>query len=145
MGIIEEKNRKSEFIKWIYEIYDTNYLSRYFLNELEGVLQGTYKNLKRAIPLNDLWELWKKSVTELRKIHDNKKRQGDEISLGSQPLYDLAIVVSKYEDFLRDKEKNRRIQAERESYLNNIQIDYKKLPRLHTKQQTDLTKIINGG
>ena len=145
MGIIEEKNRKSEFIKWIYEIYDTNYLSRYFLNELEGVLQGTYKNLKHAIPLNDLWELWQKSITELRKIHENKKRQGDEISLSSQPLYDLAIVVSKYEDFLREKEKNRRIQAERESYLNNIQIDYKKLPRLHTKQQTDLTKIINGG
>lgn len=145
MGIIEEKNRKSEFIKWIYETYDTNYLSRHFLNELEGVLQGTYKNLKRAIPLNDLWELWQKSITELRKIHENKKRQGDEISLSSQPLYDLAIVVSKYEDFLRDKEKNRRIQAERESYLNNIQIDYKKLPRLHTKQQTDLTKIINGG
>ena len=145
MGIIEEKNRKSEFIKWIYETYDTNYLSRYFLNELEGVLQGTYKNLKRVIPLDDLWELWQKSITELRKIHENKKRQGDEISLSSQPLYDLAIVVSKYEDFLRDKEKNRRIQAERESYLNNIQIDYKKLPRLHTKQQTDLTKIINGG
>lgn len=145
MGIIEEKNRKSEFIKWIYETYDTNYLSRYFLNELEGVLQGTYKNLKRVIPLDDLWELWQKSTTELRKIHENKKRQGDEISLSSQPLYDLAIVVSKYEDFLRDKEKNRRIQAERESYLNNIQIDYKKLPRLHTKQQTDLTKIINGG
>lgn len=145
MGIIEEKNRKSEFIKWIYETYDTNYLSRYFLNELEGVLQGTYKNLKRVIPLDDLWELWQKSTTELRKIHENKKRQGDEISLSSQPLYDLAIVVSKYEDFLRDKEKNRRIQAERESYLNNIQIDYKKLPRLHTKQQTDLTKIINRG
>ena len=145
MGIIEEKNRKSEFIKWIYETYDTNYLSKHFLNELEGVLQGTYKNLKRAIPLDDLWELWKKSITELRKIHENKKRQGDEISLSSQPLYDLAIVVSKYEDFLRDKEKNRRIQAERESYLNNVQIDYKKLPRLHTKQQTDLTKIINGG
>ena len=145
MGIIEEKNRKSEFIKWIYETYDTNYLSRYFLNELEGVLQGTYKNLKRVISLDDLWELWQKSTTELRKIHENKKRQGDEISLSSQPLYDLAIVVSKYEDFLRDKEKNRRIQAERESYLNNIQIDYKKLPRLHTKQQTDLTKIINGG
>ena len=145
MGIIEEKNRKSEFIKWIYEIYDTNYLSRYFLNELEGVLQGTYKNLKRAISLDDLWELWQKSITELRKIHENKKRQGDEISLSSQPLYDLAIVVSKYDDFLREKEKNRRIQAERESYLNNIQIDYKKLPRLHTKQQTDLTKIINGG
>lgn len=145
MGIIEEKNRKSEFIKWIYETYDTNYLSRHFLNELEGVLQGTYKNLKRAIPLNDLWELWQKSITELRKIHENKKRQGDEISLSSQPLYDLAIVVSKYDDFLREKEKNRRIQAERESYLNNIQIDYKKLPRLHTKQQTDLTKIINGG
>lgn len=145
MGIIEDKNRKSEFIKWIYETYDTNYLSRHFLNELEGVLQGTYKNLKGAIPLNDLWELWQKSTTELRKIHENKKRQGDEISLSSQPLYDLAIVVSKYEDFLRDKEKNRRIQAERESYLNNIQIDYKKLPRLHTKQQTDLTKIINGG
>lgn len=145
MEIIEEKKRKSEFIKWIYKTYDTNYLSRYFLNELEGVLQGTYKNLKRAIPLDDLWELWQKSTTELRKIHENKKRQGDEISLSSQPLYDLAIVVSKYEDFLRDKEKNRRIQAERESYLNNIQIDYKKLPRLHTKQQTDLTKIINGG
>lgn len=145
MEIIEEKKRKSEFIKWIYKTYDTNYLSRYFLNELEGVLQGTYKNLKRAIPLDDLWELWQKSTTELRKIHENKKRQGDEISLSSQPLYDLAIVVSKYEDFLREKEKNRRIQAERESYLNNIQIDYKKLPRLHTKQQTDLTKIINGG
>ena len=145
MGIIDEKNCKSEFIKWIYETYDTNYLSRYFLNELEGALQGTYKNLKRAISLNDLWELWQKSITELRKIHENKKRQGDEISLGSQPLYDLAIVVSKYDDFLRDKEKNRRIQAERENCLNNIQIDYRKLPRLHTKQQTDLTKIINGG
>lgn len=144
MKTVKDKYRESEFINWIYDTYEISYLSRYFLNELEGVLQGTYKNLKRAIPLEDLWELWEKSVIDLRKIHDTKKRQGNEISLNSQPLYDLAIIVSRYDAFLSEKEKNKQLQEQRNDYNSSVRIDFTKIPMPHIPQRQDLTKLING-
>ncbi len=143
MTVQEEKQR---FKNWLYEAYDTNYLSGYFFNELESVYIGNYKNLRVSIPVTDLQEMWMEEKPVLDKIYDRNKRAGREMSASARVLYDLAIVVSKYGEFLQRKERNRRIQAERENNKNKSKINYNKLPRIWPScQRTDLNKVIEGG
>lgn len=141
MNIQEEKQK---FKEWLYEAYDTTYLSRYFFNTVESVYIGAYKNLKKPIPFEDLRDLWQSEMPDLRKIHDKNTRQGKEMNATQTALYDLAVVVSRYDDFLVEKERNRRIQAERENYKSQTHIDYAKLPKpIPPPQIKDLSKIID--
>lgn len=134
---------KQQFREWLYSMYDTTYLSTYFFNTLESVYIGSYKNLNTAIPLEDLWELWKLQKSDLEKIHDTQRRKGKEIEQGLLPLYDLAIVVSHYDEYIKVKERLKRAQAERASYQSKINVDYKKLNIKKPHQRIDLESIIN--
>lgn len=134
---------KQQFREWLYSMYGTTYLSTYFFNTLESVYIGSYKNLNTAIPLEDLWELWKLQKSDLEKIHDTQKRKGTEIEQGLLPLYDLAIVVSHYDKYIKAKEQLKRAQAERESYQGKSSVDYKKLNIRKPNQRIDLESIIN--
>ncbi len=133
---------KQQFREWLYSMYSTTYLSTYFFNTLESVYIGSYKNLNTAIPLEDLWELWKLQKSDLEKIHDTQKRKGKEIEQGLLPLYDLAIVVSHYDEYVKAKERLKRAQAERASYQKS-NVDYAKLNVKKPDQRKDLEGIIN--
>lgn len=124
-------------------MYGTTYLSTYFFNTLESVYIGAYKNLNTAIPLEDLWELWKLQKSELEEIHDTQRRKGKEIKQGLLPLYDLAIVVSHYDEYVKSKERMKRAQAERASYQGKPSVDYSKLNIRKPDQRMDLESVVN--
>lgn len=139
------QTEKQEFKQWLYEAYETTYLSKYFFNAVESVYIGAYKNLKRPIAFEDLKEIWQSEMPELREIHGRNERQGKSMNATQKALYDLAVVVSRYDDFVSAKERNRRIQAERENYKSQTHIDFSKLPKpKFSEQKADLSKFING-
>lgn len=134
---------KEQFRNWLYAMYGTTYLSTYFFNTLESVYIGAYKNLNIAIPIEDLWEMWKQQKPNLEELHDKQRRKGKEIEQGLLPLYDLAIVVSHYDEYLRTKERLERAQAERINSQSRPSVDYSKLRVKVPKQRTNLESIIN--
>lgn len=124
-------------------MYGTTYLSTYFFNTLESVYIGAYKNLNTAIPVEDLWTMWKQQKPNLEKLHDIQQRKGKEIERSLLPLYDLAIVVSHYDEYVRTKERLKRAQAERISCKSRPSTDYSKLRTKIPKQRVDLENIVN--
>lgn len=134
---------KDQFRDWLYSMYGTTYLSTYFFNTLESVYIGAYKNLNTAIPIEDLWEMWKQQKSDLEELHDKQRRKGKEIEQGLLPLYDLAIVVSHYDEYVRTKERLKRAQAERISNQSKPSVDYTRLRTKTPKQRVNLEDIVN--
>lgn len=117
-----EKNIRLQFTDWLYTQYDISFLPKYFFINLDKVYKGTYKNLNKPVPVEDLWDMWQKKMPYLRKVNDKNKRYGKEIEGVARINYDLAIILSRYDSYLKWKEEQKLSQTQ--STQNEVQIDY---------------------
>ncbi len=53
---------------------------------LDKVYKGTYKNLTKPVPVDDLWDMWQRKMPYLLKVYDRNKRMGKTIEAGQQHL-----------------------------------------------------------
>ncbi len=131
--ITQDKKTESirlQFTDWLYRQYEVSFLPKYFFINLNKVYKGTYKNLKRAVPVEDLWDMWQRKMPYLLKIHDRNKRMGKAIEGMARINYDMAIVLSKYDSYLAWKEQQKQALAEEQRKAEQ-QIDYSKVVNAH--------------
>lgn len=78
------------------------------------VYNGTYKNLTKPIPPEDLLDMWTQKIESLNKIAEKNRKTGNEISGIGRISYDLAILTNRYDGYLNWKEQQRIALAEQE-------------------------------
>lgn len=82
--------------------------------QISQVYSGKYKNLTRPIPPEDLLDMWRQKINTLNKIAQRNKQKGNEITGDKRIVYDLAILVNKYDGYLMWKEKQKIALVEQE-------------------------------
>lgn len=140
-----EQDKKTEHIRlqftdWLYRQYEVSFLPKYFFINLDKVYKGTYKNLTKPVPVEDLWDMWKRKMPYLLKVYDKNQRMGKQFDGMARINYDMAIILSKYDSYLEWKEQQKQAQAE-EMKRNESQIDYVKIT--HTPVSTADDEQIN--
>lgn len=115
------------FTDWLYRTYEVSFLPKYFFINLDKVYKGTYKNLNKPVPVEDLWDMWQRKLPYLMKVYDKNVRSGKTMDGIARISYDMAIVLSKYDSYLSWKENQQRIQAEQQERDKEIQ--YAKLTK----------------
>lgn len=103
---------KEEFYRWIMYSYGIVSLPPYFCVKIDGITKGKHKGLAVPIPLEDLFDMWKRKKTELDKIAYRNELKGTAMSNEQRLYYDLAILVGKYDSYLKWKEKQRIAEQE---------------------------------
>lgn len=116
---------KRQFTDWLYKQYDVSFLPKHFFIILDSVYKGTYKNLNKPVSVEDLWNMWSKKMSYLRKVRESNHRKGKDIEGANLIVYDLAIILSKYDSYLRWKEKQQLAKATQD--VAEIGVDYKKI------------------
>lgn len=115
---IEQDNKteaiRLRFTDWLYRTYEVSFLPKYFFINLDKVYKGTYKNLNKPVPVEDLWDMWQRKLPYLMKVYDKNVRSGKTMDGIARISYDMAIVLSKYDSYLSWKENQQRIQAEQQ-------------------------------
>ena len=128
---IEQDNKteaiRLRFTDWLYRTYEVSFLPKYFFINLDKVYKGTYKNLNKPVPVEDLWDMWQRKLPYLMKVYDKNVRSGKTMDGIARISYDMAIVLSKYDSYLSSKENQQRIQAEQQERDKEIQ--YAKLTK----------------
>lgn len=107
-----EKITRLKFTDWLYTQYNVSFLPKHFFINLDKVYKGTYKNLNKPVPVEDLFEMWKRKMQYLQKVYEKNKRNGKEMEGVARINYDLAIILSKYDSFLRWKEEQKLSQIQ---------------------------------
>lgn len=121
-----EKSRKktaaSELYDFISDMYSLTYLPKYFFSFMASVYKGTYKNLNRPVPPEDLLDMWKQKKKYLLRQAENNRKKGKDINGISLVYYDLAILLGKYDAYLKWKEQQKLAQADAEEQrVKNIE------------------------
>ena len=77
-NVEKKRSLRLQFYDWIYESYDISFLPKYVFVNFDLVFKGKYKNLKKPIPIEDLWDMWRKKLPDLKKMHESQRRKGNE-------------------------------------------------------------------
>lgn len=143
-----EKNTRLQLTDWLYSQYDVSFLPKHFFINLNKVYSGTYKNLNKPVPVEDLFEMWKRKMPYLRKVYEKNKRCGKKMEGVARINYDLAIILTKYDSFLKWKEEQKLLQIqssqkEMDINYNNIRTKIKGNTSDKTINNNDITDILN--
>ena len=130
----QDKKTRIQFTDWLYKQYDISFLPKYFFINLDKVYKGTYKNLNKPVPVEDLWDMWRKKMSFLRKIHEFNARKGKKIEGVALITYDLAIILSKYDGYLKWKEEQALTKTGKSE--EQVNIDYDKVDFI-SNEKTD--------
>ena len=89
-----------------------NYLGSvpaYVFTKLRSIYKGTYRGLAKPIPPSDLLDMWRRQMKYLKqnRVFLIQKGTMDEDNPTHQVNYDLAVLVGKYDSYLRWKEKQK--------------------------------------
>lgn len=93
----------NDFIRESYGVIDT---SNIYVRHLKPLYTGTSKKyVDVQIPPQYLIEMWRTKISYLQKIYQRNIANGKEFTPTQRVLYDLAVLVGKYESFLEWKNK----------------------------------------
>ena len=126
----KERSIKLQFTDWLYREYDVSFLPKQFFINLDKVYKGTYKNLSKPVPLEDLWDMWQKKMPYLLKLHDKNKRSGKDMDGMCRIYYDMSVVLAKYDSYLKWKEEQKLAQVEEKDKEKSIDIRLDKITNL---------------
>lgn len=127
----KKKSTKNELYEFLFDMYDISYFPQYFYIKMDSVYKGTMKNLNKPVPPEDLLDMWKQKRNYLDKVAEQNRKKGNEILGVNRVNYDLAILLSKYDSYLKWKEQQKIAIAELdESKKRNIEkIEYTDVAR----------------
>lgn len=126
---IEYKKEKDRLFKWLQNTYNTVVIPKYFYMKMDSVFDGTYKGLSRGIPPEDILDMWKRKINELNRINNQNKNKGKVLIGVARIQYDLAILLSKYDSYLKWKEQQKIIEQERQQIKDDFKnkIEFNKI------------------
>lgn len=117
-----KKTATSELYDFISDMYGLTYFPKYFFSFMASIYKGTYKNLNRPVPPEDLLDMWKQKKKYLLRQAENNRKKGKDINGISLVYYDLAILLGKYDAYLKWKEQQKLAQADAEEQrVKNIE------------------------
>lgn len=133
------------FVMWLCKEYELSYMPKYMFEIINEIEKGEYKNLIKPIPFEDLQDMWQRKLPYLKKVHFRNQCAGKEMRDVAWLKYDLAIVLSKYDDYLSWKEKQL-LATSLEDKKPLDDINYTQIQRSIQSEadtQLDISEIIN--
>ena len=120
---------KERLYKWLQNTYNTVVLPSYFYIKMDEIFSGIYKGLSKEISPEDLLDMWTRKKNELDRINDSNSRKGKNLIGVARINYDLAILLNKYDSYLKWKEKQRIIEQERQQVKDDFKnkIEFNKI------------------
>ena len=106
---------KDEVYQFIKEAYDLTIIPTTVWQKLSNIYEGTFKGMSVGIPPSDLLDMWKRKIDMLNGIAKKNETKGIHMQPDQRLNYDLSILVNKYDSYLRWKEKQRILEAEKET------------------------------
>lgn len=128
------KEELNDFIIYHYNLLTNP--SNYIYTQLDRIYEGTYKGLKMSIPIEDLFDMWKRQIVNLKSAHKKRASKGQEFDPEQKILYDMSVLVGKYHSYLKWKEECKVYEQNISSTTDNIvqPIDLDKLSKIAQSQ-----------
>ncbi|MBC5688090.1 hypothetical protein H8S37_03970 [Mediterraneibacter sp. NSJ-55] len=124
--------------------YNLQDVSVFYMRYLQPLYKGESKKyVSVKIPPVHLLEMWRTKLPYLTKLYQKQVAKGKEFSEVGRVVYDLSILVNKYEDFLEWKEKQRALEYEK-TIIENTPINVKNIkPSVSAEGNNDVSEVLD--
>lgn len=86
------------------------------------IISGKTDKCNCVIPIEDLYDMWQRKLNFLKKQNEKlTHNSSSEISQDNLIMYDLAILINKYNSYLKWKEQQRILEIENEKENSNTE------------------------
>jgi hypothetical protein len=149
MVIVQTIITKEKLYRWLQYNYNVVVIPKYFYTKIDSIYNGTYKGLSRVIPPEDLFDMWKRKKVELDRINSANERKGKSIVGSDRLQYDLAIILSKYDSYVKWKEQQKILemdQIKRIAESKSSKIDFTKINKSvdsKTSSETEIDELLD--
>ena len=113
-NVIDNAFDKDDVCQLIHSFYGVTVISTRVFQKLDEIYSGTLKGLVVPIPPRDLYDMWKRKRNYLIKLKSKNVIKGKVFSDEQQIIYDLSVLVNKYDSYLRYKEQQKIIEQQNE-------------------------------
>lgn len=139
---INSNINREKLFKWLQCNYDIVVIPKYFFVKISNIINGNFQGMSKGIPPEDLLDMWKRKKNELDRINEDNKRKG-KVLIGVDRLnYDLAILLSKYDSYLKWKEQQKLLELEQKQATNNLnnnkKIDFNYINKINNNNNSDI-------
>lgn len=118
--IIIEQENKDRLYYYLLDKYNVTGFSNRFFMKLNDVYNGTYNGVSKPIPPEHLYNMWISKQDSLDRQHGKMESQGNFFKSNEQMvLYDLAVLVGRYDSYLSWLNKQQLLESEKD---DNIKI-----------------------
>lgn len=101
------RDNKAKLQEWILDHYSISIFPTQYYSRISQVINGTRPGLTKPILSEHLLDMWKQKQSYLDKVNNHNRTHGKVIDGISRVYYDLAILINKYDDYLKWLEKNK--------------------------------------
>lgn len=92
---------KDEIYQFILDNYNLTIVPSTVWHKLNSIYKGNYKGMSIGIPPAHLLDMWKRKIEWLNKIARKNKLKGVLIDGDKRIIYDLSILINKYDDYCK--------------------------------------------
>lgn len=86
--------------------------------KLGNIYNGTFKGMSVGIPPEHLLDMWRRKMDMLNGIASRNSTKGITMNIDQRINYDLSILINKYDSYLKWLEKQKILEAEKETEKN---------------------------
>lgn len=97
-----DRVKKNELNEFLINNYNIDSIPSYTWIKLNGIFSGKYKSVRNdGIPPEHLLDMWKRHTRKLKQNCQKMIVKGKSLTPNQQLLYDLEILISKYDGYLK--------------------------------------------
>jgi hypothetical protein len=122
-----KKQKKYKFdIKILYdyiqEKYDITKLPKHFFIKMANIFKGDLDGMLKPIPPEHLYDMWVQKMNYLNKVYYNNQTKGKKMDSYVRVNYDLAILISKYDNYLKWLDRQKTLEQDNEIIKESVMV-----------------------
>lgn len=138
---------KKKLYDYLQEKYSISKLPKQFFIKMANIYKGKLQGLSKPIPPEHIYDMWVRKSKYLDNIYFRNFSRGKKMDSYVRLNYDLAILLSKYDDYLKWLDKQKALASDNQNIKENITVtsilDNKVNHQLYDENDDDLSDIID--
>jgi hypothetical protein len=129
---VSEQAYKNQLYFYIMDKYSVTVLPQKLFEKMQGIFEGTFVGMIKGhgISAQEILFIWKSKQGYLDKVNAWNITNGKIIEGVGRINYDLAIVLSKYDEYLKWKVQNKVVEQENKILEESSKINFKNLDKV---------------
>lgn len=134
---------KEDIFSFIQNAYGLTIVPSTVWQRISDINSGNYKYMcGNGIPLEHLLDMWQRKINMLNRVANDNTRKGKVMNSTQRIIYDLSILVNKYDSYKKYLEKQRIYTLETEKIANEslvslAVVSQKNMDNKNTSDDTD--------